>query len=240
MAPVTKSLQYTYGTDASAWFWVRQVDQETAGPRVSLPNPQRPETLPVAYESGEPSKLSSLKFDLAGRAVPAGSKITKFTLTIVEATDPAEVPTSNPSARVLQACTAASEWADAQAELWEAKPKSGTDCAKGVRKETPATDKAPLRVTWSFDLTKVAATWGNDPYANYGLVFDGVVPANAGPTETWQVNLKLPQRDNQETPVNEYKDTANRVQASMTYLPGAGTATAPPGVPGGAGAGGVG
>ncbi|MGH3736592.1 MAG: hypothetical protein ACRDT6_13395 [Micromonosporaceae bacterium] len=221
----SKTLQFTPGTDASAWYWVHQVDQETAGPRVGLPNPQRAETLPVAYEGGEPSKLSALKFDLESRGVPAGSKVMKFELTIVEATEPGEVPTANPNARVIEACTAASEWAEAAAELWEAKPQEGTDCAKGVRKEQPATEAEPLRVTWTFDLTKVAATWGVDPFANYGLVFRGVVPEDAGPTETWQVNLKLPQRDTPETPNDEAKETADRVKATMLFLPGAATTT---------------
>lgn len=238
-APVTKTLKFTPGSDASAWYWVHQVDQETAGPRLGLPNPQRIETLPIAYESGEPSKVSALKFDLESRGVPAGSKVTKFKLTIVEANDAGEVPTANPNQRVIEACTAKAEWTDGVAELWEAKPEAATECAKGVRKEHPATDDKPLRVTWTFDLSKVAATWGVDPFANFGLVFGGVVPSDAGPAETWQVNLKLPQRDNPDTPNDEYKDTLDRVQATMAYVPGAAT-TGPGTVPGTSGGGGVG
>ncbi len=238
-APATKQLTFKPGVDASAWYWVPQKDQEVgAGPAVTrqkLPNPQRPTTLPIAYERGEPSKVSALKFDLADRGVPPASKVTKFQLTIVEETEAGEVPTANPNKRVLQACSADSGWTAAdEPELWEAMPKAGTECAKGVRKEKDLAEREESLVTWTFDLSKVATEWGVDPFGNHGVVFSGVVPGEAGATETWQVNLKVPERDNANTPtVDEAKKTADRVKATMTYLPGA--AKDPGAVPGGVG-----
>ena len=235
-APASKSLKYVPETDASAWYWELQKDEEVgAGPaaqRVKLPNPQRPGTLPIGYENGEPKKLSALKFDLAARSVPAGSKVTAFQLTIVEEAEGGEAPTVNADGKVLQACGASSAWEGAdEPELWKDKPEAADVCAKGKRSAPKTGEQGP--VTWTFDLSTVAADWGDDPFENHGVVFSAVKPGE-GAEGTWQINLKTPVRDNDATPeIDEAKQSANRVKATMTYLPGAGNQGGSGGVPAG-------
>lgn len=238
-APVSKTMKYVPETDASAWYWEPQKDEEVgAGPaaqRVKLPNPQRPGALPTAYENGEPKKLSTLKFDLADRGVTEGSKVTKFELVIAEETEGGEAPTLNADGKVLQACgvTAAWERAD-EPELWADKPEASDLCAKGKRKAPEPGEEGAT--TWTFDLSKVAADWGEDPFENHGVMFSGAKPGE-GAEGTWQVNLKAPVRDNDATPeIDEAKQTAGRIKATMTYLPGSGSQSGTGGLPdGGAG-----
>lgn len=223
----TERLQFTYGVDSSSWFWQRQQDEEvavgTVSQRVSVPNPQSPATLPVAVEAGEPTKLAALRFDLAGRDVPEGSTVTGFVLTVAEGTEPGDtVPTLNPLGRELLACRAGAAWSPGEADLWEARPEQADECVTGVRAEAevdPDAEDAPT-ATWTFDLSALAGDWGEDPFGNHGVVFGPVLPDDAGPTETWQVNLLLPRRDDPNTPVDEYQQTAGRTVAELAYLPG--------------------
>lgn len=253
-------LQFTYGVDSSSWYWERQLDEELsladASQRVSLPNPQAPETLPVAVELGEPTKLSALRFDLPERGVPEGSTVTEFVLTIVEGTSPGDtVPTINPAAHELQACRAEAAWSPSEADLWDAQPESG-ECVTGERSELELDDdsggggdvgeldREQLAASWSFDLSELAAGWGEDTFDNHGVVFTPAVIDEPGPADTWQVNLLLPQRNDPNTPADEYEETVERVAVDLAYVPGEaepdGEPDAPEGPPPGAGAGGGG
>src|SRR5687767_7021748 len=85
---VEKTVHFLPGTDISSWYWERQVDQEVTTPvtlpppvpaasqRVRLPNPQRPDTLPVALSNGASERMSAVRFDLLAedRGVVEGSK----------------------------------------------------------------------------------------------------------------------------------------------------------------------
>ncbi|MPZ26626.1 MAG: hypothetical protein GEV12_09250 [Micromonosporaceae bacterium] len=240
----TERLQFTYGVDSSSWFWQRQQDEElavgTASQRVSVPNPQSPATLPVAVEAGEPTKLAALRFDLAGRDVPEGSTVTGFLLTVAEGTEPGDtVPTVNPLGRELRACRADAAWSPGEADLWEARPEQADACVTGVRTEAevdpeaePDPEGGELAATWTFDLASLAGDWGEDPFANHGVVLGPVLPDDAGPTETWQVNLLLPRRDDPNTPVDEYEQTAGRTVVELAYLPGEAAGQEPGGEPG--------
>jgi hypothetical protein len=219
-------MQFTYGTDRSAWYWVHQIDEELAlGPlsqRQELPHLQNESTLPVAVESGEPSKVSALHFDLAERGVPEGATVTRLVLTIAEGTDPGEVPTVNPAGNELVACAAADAWSPGEGDLWEAQPETTDDCVPGVREEIELEDgeESDLAPTWTFDLTALAAEWGEDPFGNHGVVFHPDGEDDGGPLDTWQINLKLPLRNDPTTPIDEYEETADRVTVELEYVPG--------------------
>jgi hypothetical protein len=86
-------------------------------------------------------------------------------------------------------------------------------CVQG----TPHTPKGAASPTsWTFDLTSVAGSWG-DPAKNDGVIFVPVIPKNANQSDSWQVNFKIPQDDNPQTPMDEYKDTINRVVATVAW-----------------------
>src|SRR5438874_299653 len=50
----TDTLCFQYGTDRATWYWKDQADQDVpgTGQRLRLPNPQSPDTLPVAAKQG--------------------------------------------------------------------------------------------------------------------------------------------------------------------------------------------
>lgn len=231
----TTQLQYEHGIDRKSWYWDRQRDQEVAaGPvaqRARLPSPQRPDTLPVAVESGQPSKQSAIRFDLVGHDIPAGSKVTRFVLTVAEGTDPGEAPTVNPQDRKVQACPAGGFWPSGEAETWNTRPDVTDECVTGSRRGGDA------EASWIFDLSAMAASWGKDPFRNNGIILTGTGAENEGTAETWQVNLKAPLRDDPVTPMNEYEETSDRVVAEVGYVPGRGpapsmSALGGPGMPG--------
>ncbi|MFB9661756.1 hypothetical protein ACFQS3_03440 [Glycomyces mayteni] len=242
-----EDLKFDYGADAVSWYWTRQIDQTLElGPlaqQVELPNPQAATTMPVAVELGENTKVSSLSFNLAERGVPEGSEVTAFTLTVAEGNDAGDSPTFNPLAKLIQACPITEAWSTGEAEMWDVQPPVGDGCVEGVREEpdpdavaeaeallaaaqeaaenggeSPEVVEVPLP-TWTFDLTAMAKDWGQDPFANYGVMFMPVMD-DATPIDTWQVNLKLPLRDDTETPVDEYEATAYRLGAAFSYIPG--------------------
>jgi hypothetical protein len=81
------------------------------------------------------------------------------------------------------------------------------------KREVP-TGSSPL---WTFDLTKIAEGWGKDPYGNNGFMLLGVLQ-NTG--ETWQVNLRIPTKDNTATTENDYEITKNRARLQLAFVPG--------------------
>jgi hypothetical protein len=219
---------FRYGTDLSSWYWDRQIDQEVTPPvalpppippvsqRARLPSPQRPDTLPVGVFQGVHERMAALKFDLAERGVTPGSTIKKLVLRIEESTDKNEQPSVDAGAAKMQACVILDVLSGGENERFADRPQfSESECAEGAR-ETPPAPAAPR---WTFDLTKVADPWGEDPFANNGVMLLGVLQGG-GAGETWQVNLKIPARDDDGTEVDEYEETKGRTTLSLDFVPG--------------------
>lgn len=246
--PGGEELKFDYGVDGVSWYWSRQIDETlelgSVSQQVEWPNPQSATTMPVAVELGENTKIAALNFNLAERGVTEGSQITDFKLTVAEGDDAGDSPTFNPTGKLVQACPITEAWTTGEAEMWDVQPPVGDACVVGERAEpdpaevadaealiaetqeaienggtteTPAVE-VPLP-TWTFDLTDLAKDWGQDPFANYGVMFMPVMD-EATPVDTWQVNLKLPLRDDTQTPVNEYDATAYRLAATFAFTPG--------------------
>lgn len=220
---------FRYGTDVSAWYWNRQVDQEATTPvplpppappvsqRIRLPSPQRPDTLPVAVFEAQHEKMAAIKFDLAERGVTPGSDIKKLVLRIEESIDHNEQPSYKPETAVIQACRITDVLSPGENEQFDDRPQySESDCVQGVREAPPA----PAAPAWTFDLTKIAGPWGEEPFSNDGVMLLGVLQGG-GASETWQVNLKIPARDNAATGgADEYDQTKGRAVLTLVFVPG--------------------
>lgn len=227
----SEELQFDYAVDGVSWYWSRQIDEtlelgEVVQP-LELPNPQSTTTMPVAVEFGEASKVAALQFNLAERGVPEGSRITEFTLTVSEGDDAGDTPGFNPLQHLIQACPITEAWSSGEAEMWDVQPPVGEQCVQGERSEpdpeeiAAAEDAEDIEVPlpeWTFDLSEIAADWAVDHFENYGVMFMPVMD-DATPVDIWQVNLKLPLRDNTETPVDEYEASIDRLTGSFSYTP---------------------
>ncbi|WP_026932387.1 hypothetical protein [Glycomyces tenuis] len=244
-----EEIQFEYGIDGVSWYWSRQIDEtlelgQVVQP-IELPNPQSATTMPVAVEFGEASKVAALQFNLMERGVPEGAGITDFTLTVAEGDDAGDAPTFNPAQHLIQACPITEAWSPGEAEMWDVQPPVGDNCVKGERAEPDPEEVAeaegledfqvPLP-TWTFDLSELAEDWAVDHFANYGVMFMPVLD-DATPIDLWQVNLKLPLRDDAETETDEYEATVDRLGATLAYEPPA--ETVPTEDSGGATSGGV-
>jgi hypothetical protein len=227
---------FRYGTDVSSWYWEKQLDEEVTPPvtlpppvppvsqRVRLPSPQRPDTLPVGVFEGVHERMAAIKFDLSERGVTPGSTINEIVLRIEESADKNEQPSVNVGAAKIQACVILDVLSGGENERFADRPAySESDCVEGAR-ESPPAPAAPL---WTFDLKTLAEPWGQDPFANNGLMLLGILEGG-GPSETWQVNLKIPARDDDGTEANEYEETKGRTTLTLDFVPGE-----DPAVPGG-------
>jgi hypothetical protein len=219
---------FQYALDVSSWYWDRQIDEEVTPPvplpppippvsqRARLPSPQRPDTLPVGVFEGVHERMAAIKFDLAERGVTPGSKIDKLVLEIEESTEKNEQPSVNVDAAKVQACVILDVLSGGESERFADRPAfSEIDCVEGAR-ETPPAPAAPR---WTFDLTTLAAPWAEDPFSNNGVMLLGILQGG-GPSETWQVNLKIPARDDDGTEVNEYEETKGRATLTLDFVPG--------------------
>jgi hypothetical protein len=219
---------FRYGTDVSSWYWERQLDEEVTPPvtlpppappvsqRARLPSPQRPDTLPVGVFEAAHERMAAIKFDLSERGVTPGSTIKELVLRIEESTDKNEQPSVNVGVAKIQACVILDVLSGGENERFADRPQySESDCVEGAR-ETPPAPAAPL---WTFDLKTLAGPWGEDPFANNGIMLLGILQGG-GPTETWQVNLKIPARDDDGTEVNEYEQTQGRTTLTLDFVPG--------------------
>src|SRR5207248_8588157 len=92
-----ENMYFTYGTDRKDWYWSKQVDDgvPNTGQRISLPNPQANDTLPVSVDQGAPDKVSAIYFGLLDRGLQAHSSIVKFQLRMQEGDTPSQNVTSN-------------------------------------------------------------------------------------------------------------------------------------------------
>jgi hypothetical protein len=232
-AAATERILYRDGTDRISWYWNKQIDEEVgAGPisqRVRLRSPQNPDTLPVSMESGKPERISAIYFDLSSRGVTPGSTISRAVLTIAEVSDPNEQPAYNSRGKVIRACRIEDYWPAGEAEKWETAPQyDNSSCAKGRRRAATRNDPP----SWTFTLTSLAQPWGEDPFgSNNGVMLLGVAPQNAGPQESWQINLKVPSRDRPATPQNETRETRDRAVLTLAFTPGQASVLAPPAPP---------
>jgi hypothetical protein len=207
------------------WFWTDQREIQTPSdicppspaPCLSLParfpNPDGVDTLPIAstYDAqeskAEEQKISGIFFDITARGVVPGSTIKKLTISLLEEGG------RNQAGKSIKACLMADQFSGGEAELWANRPPvDESKCVQGTQ-ITIGTPPAPY---WIFDITNIAKGWGVDPFSNYGVMLKPVIPAGVGPTDgTWQINLKVPRRDDPDTELNEYEDTKTR--ARMTY-----------------------
>lgn len=219
---------FRYGIDISSWYWQRQIDEEVAPPlplpppvppvsqRARLPSPQRPDTMPVAVFEGQHERMAAIKFDLAERGVTPGSEIDQLVLEIEESTDRNELPSVNPAEANIQACVILDVLTGGENERFADRPQySESDCVEGKRQTPPA----PAAPRWTFDLTELAAPWAEDPFSNNGVMLLGLVE-EGGAAETWQVNLKIPSRDDDGTEVDEYDQTKSRAVLTLEFVPG--------------------
>lgn len=206
------SANFEYGVDRSSWYWKNQ-REATVGDDPQLPggvvaqervdSPQAPDTLPVAAQNGEPEKISTILFNLAGRGVTVGSTITKMTITLTEGSEQTESPSFNAGGKKIQACAVSKFWPAGEAELWGQKPDYDQNaCATGKRSQGG---------TWTFNLTSLAASWGENPSGYNGVALLPVV-GEGGPAATWQLNLKIPNR-------GEYNKTKKRAQMTLEFTP---------------------
>ncbi len=220
------------GVDVTSWYWDSQHNEVIeAGPiaqRVALPNPQRPDTLPIAVSGNEDAKMSAIKFDLTLRNVTPGSQINKLIVKIEErAANEQEVPPYFPERAKIEACRITDILAAGAAEqVADAPAVSDTECVEGTR-EAPV-GAAPV---WTFDLTPIAQAWGQDPFGNNGVMLRGM--DQQPPNDSWQILLKVPDRNN-------YAATQNRATMELAFVPGAGLGGGGGGEPGGGGGGGKG
>jgi hypothetical protein len=220
-----EKVNFLPGLDVSSWYWERQVDQEVTTPpgvtlpppvppvsnRTRLPSPQRPDTLPVGHQSDGPERKSAIKFDLLERGVTEGSEIKKLLLFMEESPDRNEQPQVRPELAKIQACRITEFLTQGENERFEDAPKmDDQDCVEGTREVSSAGAAA----VWTWDLTKIAAAWGEDPYENYGVMLIGTG------TDTWQVNLKVPRKDTPAEEGDQYELSKNRAFITIDFIPG--------------------
>lgn len=209
-----------------SWYWETQQNQNVDTPVGSVsgeaPNPYcpglpsslgaPPETcaegrLPVEVLQGDyeaPDKVSSLAFDMT--MLTLGSKVSKFTLTMLEAesgcreaqTDTGQqceqTDAVNPEGKVIEACQVNEIFGDGEARQYKEMPKFDCSTAvEGTRKEikndaeADPTDPDPDH-TWTFDLTPMAKGWAEAPPLCTCVMFRPKPPKNEEDDSTnWRV-----------------------------------------------------
>jgi hypothetical protein len=193
-----------------AWYWESQrnenVDTPGGSASASAPNPFCPglpsslgapsETcaagrLPVEVVNGDyktPDKLSAVNFDFT--MVPPGSKVSKFTLTMLEAESGCydtksndsgkqceETDARNVDGKQIQACLVGEIFGEGEAAPYKELPKFKCTKADPVakRKEIRNDAKADPRDTdrdhvWTFDLTSYAQKWAKTFSVNTSIL----------------------------------------------------------------------
>jgi len=234
-----------------AWFWedseAQDVDTPAGKVTVETPNPFCPtapgsvgsveetcasERLPVWIKGGDyetPYMVSAVGFDLA--LVPIGSKVEKFTVTLLEDeancekgdtssgqqcrhTDPVNI-----AGHKLQACVVGGLFGSGEGRPYREVPDyscSPTDPI-ATRKKIKAVDKNDDDGDdhiWTFDLTRFASRWIEEFSAVTGIVITAQAPKNYQPanpdgSDNWRVVLAGPN-------VNK------GVRTKLVYTPGEG------------------
>jgi hypothetical protein len=220
LAPAAGAAEAEPSIIASAWYWEQQQNENVATPvgnvAVEAPNPfcpglpsslgSPPETcaegrLPVAVVNGDyetPDMVSAVTFDLT--LVPIGSKVSSFTLTMLEAEsgcyeDPdtqtgqqcEQTDAVNAAGKEIQACVVNELFGDGEARPYKEVPKftcSNSDPV-ATRKEVPndaeadPTDSDPDHV-WTFDLGALAQKWAQKPPLCTCVIFRPKAPKGDG------------------------------------------------------------
>lgn len=216
-----------------AWYWEEAQSREETLPdgskvTIDTPNPFCPAVpgslgeipgacaegrLPVEVQNGDyetPNKISAVNFDLS--LVPIGSKVSKFTVTFLEAKpgcydtdDEGDEPNYcestepiNIEGKELQACLVNAFFGDGDARPYKEAPRytcSDTDpIAK--RKEVKGQGDSVDHV-WTFDLTAFAQEWIKEFTTNTSIMLTPKAPQGYKPGDTdgqdnWRVVLQGP------------------------------------------------
>jgi hypothetical protein len=149
-----------------AWYWADK--SVVVGPEVLTPPEQLTGVpagdLAVAFkkdDGNKPDKVAYLAWDVS--AIPAGSTVSKFELTIPVETDPKAVQ-AGPSDLKLVACGAIGDFSPASAGAFSDRPAD--DCGAAA----PGTYDAAKK-TWTFDVAPYANAWAHgDPPSGIGIL----------------------------------------------------------------------
>ncbi|MDQ4125353.1 MAG: hypothetical protein M3134_07120 [Actinomycetota bacterium] len=231
----------------TAWYWEDQKRQRIQDPTtgtdvavISVPNPFCPSApivgspspesckqgrLPIQVREGDyetPNQLSAIGFDFA--LVPPGSKIGKFTVTLVEASDQQSEPV-NAEGKSLQACFIEEFFGDGEASLYTEVPKytcSETDPV-APRKELKLKDEGgeggndpqppeqeDATFGYTFDLTEFARTWVDEGTPMTAVMLTPVRPKEAEYDPATDANWRT-------VLVGAVEE--NGVKTSLTYTP---------------------
>ena len=231
----------------TAWYWEDQQRQRIQDPTtgtdvavISVPNPFCPSApvvgspspesckagrLPVQVRDGDyetPNQLSAIGFDFA--LVPPGSKIGKFTATLVEAKDDQSAP-ANAEGKSLQACFIDEFFGDGEASLYSEVPKytcSETDPiaprkeikvedegGEGGNDPQPPEQEEPT-FGYTFDLTEFARTWVEEGTPMTAVMLMPVKPKEADYNPATDANWRT-------VLVGALEE--NGVKTSLTYTP---------------------
>ncbi|MGH2787930.1 MAG: hypothetical protein ACRDJV_08470 [Actinomycetota bacterium] len=201
------------GVSGAAWYWEEQRQANVPNPggggdafQGEFPNPFCPGApgnvgapeptcksgrLPVEVRGGDyktPNMISAIAFDVT--AAPLGSKVTKFTVTLKEATDNQSKPV-NVEGHKVKACVIKEFFGDGEARLYKEAPKfacSGSDPV-GVRKKVkPKKKGADPTFEWTFNLTKFAQSWVAKGAPATGVMLMPMAPKNPGANDnSWRV-----------------------------------------------------
>lgn len=226
---VAKTAQPT--VTARAWYWEEAESSEQTLPdgskvTVETPNPfcpgipgqlGNPEQtcaegrLPIEIQNGDyetPNKMSAVNFDLS--LVPVGSKVSRFTVTFLEAksgcydsSDEGEEPNwceqtepVNIEGRELQACKINALFGDGDARPYREAPKYTCSKSDPVAKRKEVTKGDQTDHVWTFDLTAFAQEWVKEFTTNTSIMLVGKAPQGGGdgggPQESWRVVLMGP------------------------------------------------
>jgi hypothetical protein len=220
IAPAASAAEAEPSIIASAWYWEQQQNESVATPvgnvAVEAPNPfcpglpsslgSPPDTcaegrLPVAVVNGDyeaPDMVSAVAFDLS--LVPIGSKVSSFTLTMLEAEsgcyEDEDTPSGqqceqtdavNAEGKEIQACVVTELFGDGEARPYNEVPKFTCSNADPVatRKEVPndaeaePADSDPDHV-WTFDLRALGQRWAKKPPLCACVIFRPKAPQGDG------------------------------------------------------------
>jgi hypothetical protein len=199
------------GVGGYAWYWEEQRQAAVQDPdgtdlaRYELPNPFCPAPpgnvgapeatcksgrLPVEVRGGDyksPNMISALAFDLT--VAPIGSKVTKFTVTLKEASDEQSKPV-NVEGKKVQACPVKEFFGDGEARQYKEAPKYS--CAKsdpvGTRKKVKGKKGSEETFEWNFDLTPLAQKWVAKGAPVTAVMLTPVEPKKSGASDNqWRV-----------------------------------------------------
>jgi hypothetical protein len=228
LAPPAAAKEAKPSIIAQAWYWESQQNQNVDTPAGTVageaPNPFCPAApgslgapsdtcavgrLPVQVVNGDyktPEMLSAINFDFT--MVPPGSKVSKFTLTMLEAesgcydnkgTDTGKqcenTDARNIDGKQIQACLVSEIIGDGEARPYKERPKFKCTNADPVakRKEIGNDAKADPNDTdkdhiWTFDLTSYAQKWAKTFSVNTSVLLFPKEPKKAGGNELdWRV-----------------------------------------------------